>query len=122
VRTYIPNFYGITTSPLHRGLPTDRLLAEWHLDSKRVIAAINDLAPDPCEAPAAIHIPGTPITGSASPPNAASHSSTSSNSVSEIQSNISSAFRHWFSKNHAAPSVRFPPSGADYLLYPWSDF
>src|ERR1700719_480361 len=57
VRTYIPNFYGITSSPLHRSLPTDRLLAAWHLDSARVIAAINNLTPNPTEAPATIHIP-----------------------------------------------------------------
>jgi predicted GNAT superfamily acetyltransferase len=56
-RRYIPNFYGITTSPLHRGMPTDRLLVEWHLDSKRVIAAINDLTPDPRDCPAHIHLP-----------------------------------------------------------------
>jgi predicted GNAT superfamily acetyltransferase len=31
-RTYQPNLYGVTTSPLHRGLATDRLLVEWHLD------------------------------------------------------------------------------------------
>jgi predicted GNAT superfamily acetyltransferase len=36
VRRYEPDFYGITTSPLHRGLPTDRLVAEWWLDSPRV--------------------------------------------------------------------------------------
>jgi predicted GNAT superfamily acetyltransferase len=35
-RTYIPNIYGITSSPLHGGLPTDRLLLEWELDSERV--------------------------------------------------------------------------------------
>lgn len=28
-RQYLPNFYGQTSSPLHRGMPTDRLLAEW---------------------------------------------------------------------------------------------
>src|SRR3984893_15686702 len=38
-RTYSPNFYGVTSSPLHRGLATDRLLAEWHLESPRVMAA-----------------------------------------------------------------------------------
>lgn len=37
VKRYIPNCYGITESPLHAGLPTDRLMAEWYLDSKRVI-------------------------------------------------------------------------------------
>src|SRR5207245_9401796 len=40
-RRYLPNLYGITTSPLHRGLATDRLVAEWYLDSARVLAALN---------------------------------------------------------------------------------
>src|SRR5579862_7192960 len=35
-RRYSPNAYGITTSPLHAGLPTDRLVAEWDLRSLRV--------------------------------------------------------------------------------------
>jgi len=36
VRTYIPNLYGVTSSPMHGGLPTDRLLVEWELKSSRV--------------------------------------------------------------------------------------
>jgi len=36
VRRYTINQYGITTSPLQGGLPTDRLIAEWWLNSKRV--------------------------------------------------------------------------------------
>lgn len=39
VRRYIPDCYGESTSPLHRGLPTDRLVAEWHVDSKRTLPA-----------------------------------------------------------------------------------
>ena len=31
-----PDFYGTTSSPLHHGLPTDRLLVRWELDSPRV--------------------------------------------------------------------------------------
>ena len=58
-RRYIPNFYGITTSPLHRGMPTDRLLVEWHLDSPRVVAAINELTPEPRNCPAHIHLPNS---------------------------------------------------------------
>ena len=46
-RRYLPNLYGITTSPLHRGLATDRLVAEWYLDSPRVMAAINNELPSP---------------------------------------------------------------------------
>lgn len=37
-REYLPNFYGVTTSTLHHGLPTDRLLASWDLESSRVAA------------------------------------------------------------------------------------
>ena len=36
VRSYTPNFYGVSSSRLQGGLPTDRLLAEWELDSPRV--------------------------------------------------------------------------------------
>ncbi len=105
-RTYIPNFYGVTSSPLHRNLPTDRLLAEWHLDTKRVIAAINDLVPEPAEAPAIIHLPNLE----------------SDSAASVLQSRIRSEFQTWFSKRYAATSLRFTSSGADYLLAPWSDF
>src|SRR5262249_36006102 len=35
-RRYNVNQYGITSSPLQGGLPTDRLVAEWWLRSKRV--------------------------------------------------------------------------------------
>jgi predicted GNAT superfamily acetyltransferase len=107
VRAYIPDFYGITTSPLHRGLATDRLLAEWHLDSPRVIAAINNLTPDPTDAPAKIHIPKF---------------DPSESFTSAQQSQIRSEFLRWFSKQYAATSLRFTPTGPDYLLQPWSDF
>jgi len=105
VRAYIPNFYGVTSSPLHRGLPTDRLLAEWHLDSKRVIAAVNDIAPEPSESPAVIHIAQLTLENTAA-----------------VQTNIRGEFQHWFAKHYAATSVRFTTAGADYLLHPWSDF
>ncbi|HEY6352022.1 MAG TPA: GNAT family N-acetyltransferase [Candidatus Angelobacter sp.] len=36
-RRYYENHYGYTTSILHQGLPTDRLVAEWWLKSKRVL-------------------------------------------------------------------------------------
>jgi predicted GNAT superfamily acetyltransferase len=35
-RRYNINHYGNTSSPLHGGLPTDRLIAEWWLKSRRV--------------------------------------------------------------------------------------
>ena len=36
VGRYVLNQYGITSSALQSGLPTDRCIAEWHLDSLRV--------------------------------------------------------------------------------------
>jgi predicted GNAT superfamily acetyltransferase len=36
VRSYLVNFYGVSSSRLQGGLPTDRLIAEWYLDSDRV--------------------------------------------------------------------------------------
>jgi predicted GNAT superfamily acetyltransferase len=40
VRGYLENFYGFSTSRLQGGLPTDRLVAEWWMDSPRVQAAL----------------------------------------------------------------------------------
>jgi predicted GNAT superfamily acetyltransferase len=34
--SYRPDFYGVSSSRLQGGLPTDRLVAEWELDSPRV--------------------------------------------------------------------------------------
>ena len=41
-RHYNINQYGVTTSALHGGLPTDRLIAEWWLRSRRVERLLND--------------------------------------------------------------------------------
>jgi predicted GNAT superfamily acetyltransferase len=136
-RRYIPDFYGITTSPLHRGMPTDRLLAEWHLDSPRVLAAVNELNPEPRNCPATIHLPNSVIappgsqTASA---NAGSHSSTQApltaapegaadeSSLIELQSRIRTEFTKWFAKGYAATGVRTTLAGVDYCLSPYSDF
>lgn len=40
-RRYVPNLYGITSSVLQGALPTDRLVAEWHVASPRVEAIVD---------------------------------------------------------------------------------
>jgi predicted GNAT superfamily acetyltransferase len=45
VRSYTPNFYGVSSSRLQGGLPTDRLHAEWYLNSKRVNAVLQGQNP-----------------------------------------------------------------------------
>jgi predicted GNAT superfamily acetyltransferase len=41
-RRYVHNQYGTTSSHLHGGLPTDRLIAEWWIGSDRVRAILDD--------------------------------------------------------------------------------
>jgi predicted GNAT superfamily acetyltransferase len=125
-RRYIPNFYGITTSPLHRGMPTDRLLVEWHLDSPRVVAAINELAPEARTCPNHIHLPGSALNvknavGGLQARQDARHEPSDSSLV-ELQSRIRSEFMNWFAKGYAATGVRSTSSGIDYCLSPYSDF
>ncbi|MDQ6601931.1 MAG: hypothetical protein M3Z19_04310, partial [Chloroflexota bacterium] len=35
-RTYLPDFYGAMPEAINAGLPSDRLLVEWHLDTPHV--------------------------------------------------------------------------------------
>lgn len=42
VRRYYIDFYGVSSSRLQAGLPTDRLVAEWYLDSSRVTGVLED--------------------------------------------------------------------------------
>jgi predicted GNAT superfamily acetyltransferase len=58
VRRYYVNHYGYTTSVLHRGLPTDRLVAEWWLKSRRVLGMLDHgKEPQRIEPLAKIHVP-----------------------------------------------------------------
>jgi predicted GNAT superfamily acetyltransferase len=57
VRRYTVNQYGITSSPLQGGLPTDRLIAEWWLKSKRVEALLANGSYPPVNAETTIRVP-----------------------------------------------------------------
>src|SRR5271170_1202805 len=111
-RKYLPNLYGLTTSPLHLGLPTDRLWAEWQLDSARVMAAISDLAKEPETAPATIDLPAELDRWKQS----------DTGEVAKVQARIREEFASWFARGYAAVGVRKSATGTAYLLAPWSDF
>jgi predicted GNAT superfamily acetyltransferase len=111
-REYQPDLYGVTTSPLHRGMATDRLLAEWHLDSARVVAAIENLVKGPVEAPAVIELPAE----------LERWQKENSAKVGEVQSRLRGEFTKWFAKGYAAVALRTAPGNRAYLLIPWSDF
>jgi len=56
-RRYNVNQYGITSSPLQGGLPTDRLVAEWWMKSKRVEAVLAGANRPPFQAQTTIEVP-----------------------------------------------------------------
>ena len=56
-REVLPDFYGETTSALHHGLPTHRLLVRWELDGPRVVRrASGEPLASPGEAPLVNHV------------------------------------------------------------------
>jgi predicted GNAT superfamily acetyltransferase len=57
VRSYTPNFYGVSSSRLQAGLPTDRLHAEWWMDSERVKAVLTGTPYIPPEIQETIALP-----------------------------------------------------------------
>jgi predicted GNAT superfamily acetyltransferase len=56
-RRYNLNQYGITSSPLQGGLPSDRLIAEWWLKSKRVETLLATGKNPPVRVEASIEVP-----------------------------------------------------------------
>jgi predicted GNAT superfamily acetyltransferase len=111
-RKYLPNLYGLTTSPLHWGLPTDRLWVEWHLDSARVVAAVAELAKEPESARATIELPAELDRWK----------QRDTAEVAKLQARIREEFTAWFARGYAAVGVRKSPTSTVYLLVPWSDF
>jgi len=111
-RRYVSNLYGITTSPLHRGIPTDRLIAEWQLDSARVVAALATDGEVPCDAPAVVSVPQELEAWKTS----------DLEKVKFVQSTLREQFTNWFAKGYAAVAIRQSAAGPEYVLVPWSDF
>lgn len=110
-RRYLPNLYGITTSPLHLGLATDRLVAEWYLDSPRVMAALNN------------ELAHSPVSSTIAIPSSLEDWKTSDlERVQSMQAAIHEKFLEGFAKGYAAVAVCKTAEGSAYQLSPWSDF
>ncbi|MBI2816788.1 MAG: GNAT family N-acetyltransferase [Acidobacteria bacterium] len=101
VRRYVVNQYGISSSPLHRGLPTDRLVAEWWLDSPRATAAAAGKTP-----------PEVPVAKKISVP-------ASGMSMPEIQLKLRSECQAAFAEGLSA--VGFENETRSYLIGRWSE-
>jgi predicted GNAT superfamily acetyltransferase len=106
-RRYVPNCYGLTESPLHAGLPTDRLVVEWWLDSDRVRKAS---AGEPPQTRAAERIE--------IPPKLAALRESAREAAVHMQSEVRSRFEECFAKGYLATGVDKHNGATDYLLEP----
>jgi predicted GNAT superfamily acetyltransferase len=111
-RRYVPNAYGITTSPLHGALPTDRLVAEWHLLSLRVRRVLAGKRPAPAFSKNAVRI--------SIPASVEALKTVDPARAAQIQSEIRALFTRWLAKKYVATAVAASPSGMDYILDPWT--
>ncbi len=113
VRRFLPNAYGITSSPLHSGMPTDRLVAEWHLNSPRVqaIVAGRPAPPAATENVQRIALPaGIAETKRNNPAEAVA-----------IQSRLRAEFQHWLARGHAVTAIEQGGEEARYVLQQMKD-
>ena len=110
-RQYLPNLYGVTTSPLHRGLATDRLVAEWHLDSARVVSAIDNESRESDKAPATVTLPSA----------LDEWKQNDCAKLQALQSRISKEFGDWFARGYAAVAIEKRASETAYVLAPWKE-
>jgi predicted GNAT superfamily acetyltransferase len=107
-RRYIPDCYGLTNSPLHAGLPTDRLVAEWWLDSERVRGILAD---NP--------LPGKGDAERISLPSNIAEAKMNDRAAGlRIQSATRAQFEQWFSKGYVATGIESRGDSTDYLLEP----
>jgi len=111
-RQYLPNLYGLTTSPLHRGMPTDRLVAEWVLDSPRVVAAVAVGNVEPALDAAHVTLPADLEARKAEP----------AGRLEAVQLQVRKEFGEWFARGYAAVGLARDTAGVAYVLAPWSDF
>lgn len=108
VRRFIPNCYGITDSPLHAGLPTDRFVAEWWLDSERVkdILAGN---PPPV---------GADVRRVSMPADIGEIKNKNRNAATHIQSEIRGQFEKVFRGGYIATGFDAGDATVEYILEP----
>jgi predicted GNAT superfamily acetyltransferase len=112
-RKYLLNLYGVTTSPLHRGLRTDRLLAEWRLKDSRVVAAAGAAPEEMVETVGE----STEMVRIAVPRTLPYGLSGDIAGVTALQDRLRDEFTAWFAKGYYATTVTAGAAPA-YLLTP----
>ena len=108
IRRFHSNLYGVTASPLHGGLPTDRLVAEWRLSSGRVERALAGAAPMLAPDAIKIVVPGEMEEWKIAAPARAM----------EVQSRLRMEFEERFAQGFAVTGFRMQGRNGVYLLEP----
>ena len=114
VRRYAVNQYGITISPLHGGLPTDRCYAEWWIDGARAKAVIDGSAQ-----------PSDPIPSHdrveriAYPVDIARIRAEERDRAREIQARNAEKFQSAFARGLAVTRFERTETEGTYILEPW---
>jgi len=111
VRRYIANCYGRTSSPLHAGLPTDRLVAEWWIESTRVEDILSGKRNVPPSNGVRVSLPSTirEICGSGI------------QEAEKIQMRVRKEFEQHFAQGRAAVGFEFDEKHGCYLLESYED-
>jgi predicted GNAT superfamily acetyltransferase len=109
VRRYLPNQYGTTSSHLHGGLPTDRLVAEWWVASPRAVAIVEGQAFQRPLVEARIPVPAAIAEIRDKDPQRAR----------EIQAGLAGQFKDCFGRGLAVIGFERTPEAGIYLLGKW---
>ena len=109
VRRYVLNQYGTTTSRLHGGLPTDRCVAEWHVNARRVEQVLAGQRPHE-SIEARIEVPYAIATWRVDDPQRAR----------EAQQSISEQFLDHLRSDLAVVGFERSETTGTYLLGPWN--
>jgi predicted GNAT superfamily acetyltransferase len=109
VRVYKENQYGTTSSPLHGGLPTDRCIAEWWIDSPRVRSVFKGPRT----------IPAATAERIAYPSDIAVIREQDAARAREIQQTNARLFLDAFARGLAVTGFERTESEGVYLLEPW---
>jgi predicted GNAT superfamily acetyltransferase len=111
VRRYVPDLYGRTSSPLHGGLPTDRLVAEWRLRSSRVQNRLSGKPGSGPESSEQIAVPASIQDLCRADPEKAE----------QIQLQLRRNFERQIAEGRAAVGFRMDREEGVYLLEPYED-
>jgi len=108
VREYLPNVYGRTTSPLHHGLPTDRLVAQWWIRDARVQQIVSQEVSLPPAVREQVSVPRNVLEICEREPARAK----------ELQSQVREQFQRFFAGGLALIGFELDQENGNYLLQP----